>query len=514
MNVSKCLTLGVVCFLAVVSHATAAKHSKQPNILILYADDMGFGDLACQNPDSKIPTPNLDRLAAEGMRFTDGHSSSGVCTPSRYAMLTGRYHWRKFYGIVGALGQSVFSADRLTLPEMLRDSGYTTTAIGKWHLGWDWNSYRLADAVPVEGETSWGEKIKIWGPEAFDWSKPIPDGPLAHGFDTYFGDTVINFPPYCWIENDRVVDVPDTLKDESKWKPVKEGRWECRPGPMFSGWDPYENIPVTTKRGVEYIQAQADEKKPFFLYFAFPSPHAPIIPNDEFDGKSGAGAFGDFVVETDDACGRLLSALKESGQAGNTIVVFSADNGAEAYAYERDEKFGHWSSAPFRGLKQDLYEGGHRVPFLIRWPGNVKEGAVSDEIISQIDLMATFADILNVNLPIGQAEDSVSLLPVLDGTGKGIRTMLVHSTWKGTGFGIRQNEWVLINAKTGYARPPKADWTERHGYPEDNNPEAELYNLKRDIGQRKDVAEVYPERVMQMQTILTQIQEDGGVAQD
>jgi arylsulfatase A len=278
---------------------------------------------------------------------------------------------------------------------------------------------------------------------------------------------------------------------------------------MFSGWDPYENIPVTTAKGEEYIREQAGSDKPFFLYFAFPSPHAPIIPNDEFDGKSEAGAFGDFVVETDDACGRLLKALQETGQADNTVVVFSADNGAEAYAYERDKVFGHWSSGPFRGLKQDIYEGGHHVPFLIRWPGVTEPGSVSDEIVSQIDLMATFARYLGFELPEGQAEDSHNLLPVLDGTGRRVRTSLVHSTWERTGFGIRHGDWVLIDTKTGYSRKPKGGWEQRHGYEPDDDIEVELYNLSKDIGQRENLAENHPERVRQMQALLKEIRASG-----
>jgi len=493
-----------------ILEASAAVDPATPNILILYADDMGFGDLACQNPASKIPTPNLDRLASEGIRFIDGHSSSGVCTPSRYAMLTGRYHWRKFYGIVNAFGPSVFAPERLTLPEMLKEKGYTTAAIGKWHLGWDWDTYRKPDAKPVRSEKKpWGATVYEWGSEAFDWSKPIPDGPLAHGFDSYFGDTVINFPPYCWIENDRVVDVPDVQLDTKRWKPIKEGGWECRPGPMFSGWDPYENVPAITRKGVEYIQTQATDKKPFFLYFAFPSPHAPIIPNDVFDGKSGAGAYGDSVVEMDDACGQLLRALADSGQAENTIVVFSADNGAEAYAYARDKKYGHWSSGPFRGLKQDIYEGGHHVPFIIRWPAVAEAGRVSDELVSQIDLMATFAAVVGADLPKGQAEDSHNLLPLLKGTGSGVRTSLVHSTWKQTGFGIREGDWVLINEKTGYARKPKEGWEQRHGYVADDDAAVELYNLKEDIGQRNNVAADYPERVEALRRLLETIRKKG-----
>ncbi len=240
---------------------TNAKLNK-PNILILYADDLGYGDLKVLNSKSKIPTPNLEKLAKGGMVFTDGHSSSGICTPSRYALLTGRYHWRKFHGIVNAFGDSAFDADRLTMPEMLKECGYNTAAIGKWHLGWNWDAIKKPGAKPIKQ----GKRSAL-GPDAFDWSKSIPNGPLAHGFDYYFGDTVINFPPYCWIENDKVVDVPDTMMDTSKWKKIKEGGWECRPGPMFSGWDPYENIPTTTRKAVEYLKKQASNDKPFFLYF-------------------------------------------------------------------------------------------------------------------------------------------------------------------------------------------------------------------------------------------------------
>ncbi len=315
-------------FLLILVSVTGLWAAEKPNVLVLYADDLGYGDLKILNQSSKIPTPNLEKLASEGMLFTDGHSSSGICTPSRYALLTGRHHWRKFHGIVDSFGDSVFDSERLTMPEMLKECGYNTAAIGKWHLGWDWAAIRKPGAKPFKAN----KKRFAYKPDAFDWSKPIPDGPLAHGFDYYFGDTVINFPPYCWIENDRVVDVPDTMSDPAKWKPIKEGGWECRPGPMATGWDPYENIPTTTRKAVEYIKKQADSDSPFFLYFAFPSPHAPIFPNDEFDGKSRAGPYGDFVCETDDACGRILKAIEDSGQADNTVVIFTADNGPEKYA--------------------------------------------------------------------------------------------------------------------------------------------------------------------------------------
>jgi arylsulfatase A len=482
--------------------------AKVPNVLILYADDLGFGDLGCYHEDSKIPTPNLNELAKESVRFTDGHSSSGICTPSRFAMLTGRHHWRDFHGIVNVFGDSVFKPERLTLPEMLKEKGYVTAAIGKWHLGWDWEAIRNKEAKVAEVVEGKRKKQQL-GPEAFDWSKSIPNGPLAHGFDYYFGDTVINFPPYCWIENDKVVKAPDTVMDTKKWKPIKEGSWECRPGPMASDWNPYDNIPTTTKKGVDYIEAQAKTEEPFFLYFAYPSPHAPIIPNDEFDGKSKAGPYGDLVYETDHSIGQLLKALKDSGQAENTIVIFSADNGPEHYAYARDAKFDHWSAHPFRGLKRDIYEGGHHVPFMIKYPGVTKPGTVNDALVSQIDLMATLASVVGYELPDkNAAEDSHDLMPLLKGEVESVRTSHVHNTFSHT-FAIREGDWVLVVGKSGHHSGVGKGWKEKHNYPEVESKAPRLFNLKDDIGQRNDVASKHPEKVKAMQGLLEKIREQG-----
>ncbi len=480
-------------FLCAVAAAPVFSQQK-PNIVILYVDDMGFGDFGVNNPDSKIPTPNLDQLAATGMNFTDGHSSSGVCTPSRYALLTGRHHWRDFHGIVNAFGRPVFKEGQLTMPQMLREKGYATACIGKWHLGWDWDAIRKP-----------GTKSNSVHYDDFDWSKPIPGGPLAHGFDHYFGDTVINFPPYGWIEDDKLVEAPDTMMDTKLWKPIKEGNWECRPGPMVTGWDPYENLPTLTQRSVDYVLSRKGNQQPFFLYVPFPSPHAPIIPNDEFDGKSDAGPYGDFVFETDDACGRIMKAIEQIGQADNTIIVFSSDNGAEGYAYARDQKYDHWSSAPFRGLKRDIYEGGHHVPFIIRWPGVIEPGSVSHALISQIDLMATFAAAIGFEIPEGQAIDSFNFLPHLKGGAKAPRTQMVHNTRK-EHYAVRDGDWVLIDAKTGYTgRAAPKEWLEKHNYPPDDGQPVKLYNLREDIGQRYNLAAKHPQRVKEMQTLLERI---------
>ncbi|MDB4446903.1 arylsulfatase [Akkermansiaceae bacterium] len=482
--------------------------AKQPNVLILYADDLGFGDLGCYNKKSRIPTPNLDRLASESVRFTDGHSSSGICTPSRFAMLTGRHHWRDFHGIVNAFGGSVFKPERLTLPEMLKEKGYKTAAIGKWHLGWNWDAIRNKEVRAITVQEGRRKKQQL-GPEAFDWTKSIPNGPLDHGFDYYFGDTVINFPPYCWIENDKVVKAPDTHMQTGKWKKIKEGGWECRPGPMVTGWDPYKNIPTTTKKGVDYIKEAAKAEEPFFLYFAYPAPHAPIIPNDEFDGKSKAGPYGDFVYETDHSIGQLLQALKDSGQAENTIVIFSADNGPEHYAYARDVKFDHWSAHPFRGLKRDAYEGGHHVPFMVKYPGVTMAGTVNDALVSQIDIMATLASVVGYDLPDkNAAEDSHDLLPLLKGQVKSIRTSHIHNTFDHT-WAFREGDWVLVTGKSGHHSRVTKEWLKKHDYPKTESKQPRLFNLREDIGQRNDLATKHPEKVKAMEASLARIREQG-----
>ncbi|MGJ8676716.1 MAG: sulfatase family protein [Akkermansiaceae bacterium] len=498
----KILTTAVcISLVALATNSTFAE--KKPNILILYADDMGYGDLAIQNQNSKIPTPHLDKLAEQGMRFTDGHSSSGICTPSRYALLTGRYHWRDFHNIVKAFGDSVFKAEQLTLPEMLQDSGYKTAAIGKWHLGWDWNAIRKPD---VKVKVVKGNKYVKFSD--YDWTKSIPDGPLAHGFDHYFGDNVINFPPYAWIEDDKVLEAPDTQMSTDLWEPLKEGIWESREGPMVTGWDPYEVLPEITRRAVTYIESQKDAEKPFFLYFSFPSPHAPIVPAKEFEGSSQAGPYGDFVVQTDWTCGQLLAALERTGLDDNTIVVFTADNGSEHYAYPRALKYDHWSSEPYRGLKRDLYEGGHHVPFIVKWPGVTKPGSVSDTLISQVDLMATLGAAAGSSIPEGQALDSQNLLPVWNGEVEDVRNDMVHNTNK-SAYAVRQGDWVLINAKSGHqnVKPELKRVESKRGYAADDGFPVELYNLREDPAQHKNLAQEHPEKVQVLQKLLKNIRD-------
>ncbi|MFU8893700.1 MAG: sulfatase family protein [Luteolibacter sp.] len=464
------------------------------NIVLLYADDLGFGDLGSYNPQSKIPTPHLDQLAKDGLRFTDAHSSSGICTPSRYTLLTGRSHWRDFHGIDTGFSKPFFKPAQLTLPEMLRQKGYTTACIGKWHLGWDWDSIRKPD-TPRDSKKH----------TDFDWNKAIPGGPLDHGFDHYFGDNVINFPPYAWMENDRVLTIPDTtFRNMGDVKP-KEGGWECREGPAMADWDFYQVLPTLTTKAVEYIHSRKNQEKPFFLYFPLPSPHTPIVPNDEFDNTSQAGAYGDFVVETDDSCGQLLAALREAGLYENTLILFTADNGSENFAYARDAKHNHWSSGPLRGVKRDIYEGGHRVPTLLKWPGVTTAGSVTDALFAQADLMATLANHLGFALPENSAEDSHDFMPYLKGeTETSPRTTLVHNTFKDR-YAIRHHDWLLVDHPTGTDRKAPGAWMEKHSYPPYTDLPVGLYNLKEDLGQRHNLAEKHPEKVNELQTLLREI---------
>lgn len=481
--------------------ASAADRTR-PNIVILYADDMGWGDLAVQNPESKIATPHLDRLAREGTRFTDAHSSSGICTPSRYALLTGRFHWRKFHQIVNSFGPSVFDAAELTLAEMLQQQGYRTACIGKWHLGWDWDAIRKPGP---EADAKQG-----YAPGAFDWSRRIPGGPLEHGFDYYFGDDVPNFPPYTWIENDRVLQAPDAkLTMQTIGVQTAEGAWEARPGPGVKDWDFYAVVPRLADRTVAWIEEQKGTGRPFFLYVPFNSPHAPIVPAKEFAGRSKAGGYGDFMEQTDAVCGRILAALEANGFKENTLVIFTADNGAERYAYDRVRKHGHRSSGPLRGLKRDLWEGGHRVPFLVRWPGVVPAGRVSDALTSQVDIMATIAAATGFALASGVAEDSHDLLPVWEGAAESPRRAIVHSTFA-DGYAVREGSWVLIAKKTGAVTPVPAWFDQENGYTA-HGEAGELFDLDNDLGQRKNLHASRPEKVAELTEVLAKIRARGQV---
>ena len=470
---------------SLVGSLGAAEPTK-PNIVYILADDLGYGDVGCYNPASKIPTPNIDRLAKEGVRFTDAHSPSAVCTPTRYALLTGRYAWRTRLqrNVIGPFAQPLIAEKQLTVAELLRKQGYATACIGKWHLGWGW---------PKPGE---GGKR--------DFTKPIPGGPTTRGFDSYFGTDVPNFPPYCFLEDDRTVGIP------SATAPVERESFNIA-GPMVPGWKLVGVLPALEKRAVEHIEKAAKGGKPFFLYLPLTSPHYPVVPAPEFVGKSKAGAFGDFVVQTDHVVGRVLDALKKSGVAEKTLVIVTSDNGPEITgevnpgAYDRLKEFGHASMGTLRGTKRDAWEGGHRVPFIARWPGKIRAGGTCDETVCHVDLMATLAALLNVELPADAGVDSVNMLPALLGEKR--RAPLREATVLHSGqgkFAIRRGDWVLILAPTG-------DDNRKHGEPawfrkdrgyESHGEAGELFDLATDPTQKKNLYATESARVKQMAALM------------
>ena len=333
------------------------KMTDKPNIIYILADDMGYGDMKCNNPDCRIPTPNLDGLAARGTRFTDAHATSSVCTPSRYSILTGRYCWRTRLksGVLSPWDPALIEPGRLTVAELLRHNGYSTACIGKWHLGWNWQTKNEEPANKGAAYGVYDADVRYELGKNIDYTKPMQGGPIDCGFDYYFGDDVPNFPPYTWFEMDRLVTQPTEDKPADIFG---------HPGAMAQGWKLEAVVPQLTRRAVQYIEHAG--KEPFFLYFALTAPHTPIVPAPEFQGRSGAGAYGDYVCEVDWCVGEVMSALERAGIASKTLVIFTSDNGPENSAYERIREHGHYSMAHLRGLKRDTWEGGHRVPFIAR----------------------------------------------------------------------------------------------------------------------------------------------------
>ncbi len=384
---------------AAVSQSLSAAEAKKPNILIIYADDLGYGDVQCYNPKrGRIPTPNIDRLATQGMRFTDAHSSSGVCSPSRYTILTGRYHWRTRLqaGIVGLWQAPLIAPGRLTIAGLAKQHGYRTACVGKWHLGWDWAISRDKAALfrgAKKEVTATKEHRAAWQ-EVF--SRRIGGGPTAVGFDEYFGTDVPNWPPYCFIENDRTVGIPTEflpgrllVKNQASTQ-----------GPAVKDWALEPILPTLGERAARFIERESKSPNPFLIYLPLTSPHTPLSVNKEWRGKSGLNLYADFVMETDAIVGRVLDALDRSGAAGDTLVIFTSDNGCAPYIGVQElEQKGHYPSGALRGYKSDVWEGGHRVPFIVRWPSVVKPGSLCARLVHQADLLATFSEVLGAKLP-------------------------------------------------------------------------------------------------------------------
>ncbi|QDT09828.1 sulfatase family protein [Planctomycetes bacterium K23_9] len=466
-----------ICGFGIKSHAD---DPNRPNVVIVYTDDQGVGDVSALNPTAKFQTPNIDRLAREGMTFTDGHCSDTVCTPSRYGLLTGRYSWRSSLkaGVMGAdVEHGLIEDGRMTIASLLRDKGYRTGMFGKWHLG-----------MQFDGKA--GQR---------DWSQPFRDGPIDHGFDEFFGiPASMNYGVLTWLEGDRVTKPAAmwTAKkpglvtyDKSSYRitpPYGSEPKKSRLGGALEVADDFDDVQALsrfTDRAIQFIEQNS--KHPFFAYVPLTSPHKPVIPAPEFVGKTKCGAYGDFMIETDHRLGQILDTLDRLKIADNTIVVFTSDNGAESTYKKRVDVFQHDSSGVLRGGKRDLYEGGHRVPFFIRWPRVVKANSTTDAPVCQSDLLATLAEVVGTDLPADAGEDSESFAAALRGKPFD-HGPLVHHGVKGH-FAIRDGRWKLILAADGN----------------------KLYDLQRDLSETTNVAESHPDLVAQMQAKLTAIVANG-----
>ena len=478
-----------------------AAETSAPNIVILLTDDMGYGDPRCFNGESKVPTPHMDRMAAEGRRFTDAHSPASVCTPTRYAIMTGRYAWRSRLklGVLNPWDPALIEPGRPTVASMLQQQGYTTAAFGKWHLGWTWATPDGGSPDPA-GSKDYRSRL--------DLTRPITDGPTTRGFDYFFGMVGATPSEPCLIENDR---------------PIFDGRGD---GPKIEGvprelmerWHDRNSLSMLTEKVKWYLDQRAADpsKKPFLLYFALTTPHQPILPFGRFQGLTGRGEACDFVAQTDDAIGQVIDALDRNGMKNNTLVLVSSDNGSPCYA-EADsptasvmERYEHFPSGPWRGMKGDIHEGGHRVPLIVRWPGYVPAGTVCDETVCLVDLMATFAAMNGTKPPVNSAEDSYNILPALldQAYAHPIREATVHHALIGM-FAIRQGPWKLIlgNGSGGFTMPQYI--AVKDGPVGRNGIAGQLYNLEDDPGESKNLYRHSPDVVARLTQLLERYKESG-----
>ncbi len=457
---------------------------KRPNLIYVLADDLGYGDVSCLNERAAWRTPAFDRLAAEGMSFTDAHASSAVCTPSRYSILTGRYNWRSRLkqSVMGGYSPPLIEDGRSTVGSMLREAGYRTACIGKWHLGMDWARSRTVPEAPQFGHT-----------EGVEFDRPISNGPVTRGFDYFYGIAAsLDMPPYVYIENERATEVPDHDSENT-------GQQVWREGPTAPGFRHDEVLPRLTKKALEIIDAWADE--PFFLYFALPAPHTPILPVGDFVGKSGTTAYGDFVLMCDDVVAQLTSGLEEKGIAEDTIFVFTSDNGCSPMAdFKALARYDHNPSYVFRGAKADIYEGGHRIPLLVRWPAQIRAGSRCDQTVCLADLYATMAEVTGTFVPDEAGEDSVSNLPLwMESAGDAsLREATVHHSIDGS-FSLRKGRWKLELC------PGSGGWSEpRPGEEPPGSPEFQLYDLESDVGERRNLVDEHPEVVDELRALLAE----------
>ena len=486
-----------------------ASVSKRPNIVFIMADDMGYGDVSCYNPESKIITPNMDRLADEGVSFTDAHSASAVCTPSRYGVLTGRYCWRTDlkHGVLYSYEPPLIEKERLTVAGLLKNAGYNTACIGKWHLGLGFST-KPGQHIDFDRPLPWGNADREME-EKIDFAAAIKGGPNELGFDYFYGAAGCPTcqPPYGFIENEHFVEQPSMYHD----KPA----FTSRRGMMAPSWQHKEADPRFAEKAVEYIEKQADSDEPFFLYLTSDAPHEPCVESvvPEFArGKSDAGPRGDLVWLYDWMVGQVMDALDRTGKADNTLIMVTSDNGALPGDRIRNPEgkfpyrmYDHKASGDWRGYKSHIWEGGHREPLIARWPGQIAPNTQTDALTCLSDFMATCAAVVDAELPDDAAQDSYNLLPVLLGEkiDEPIRPDMIHHGVFGA-FSIRDGEWKLILGTQGSGGwPPPSD-----GKPDPNSP-GQLYNIAEDPGEQNNLWDQRPEIIERLTALLEKQKEAG-----
>jgi arylsulfatase A-like enzyme len=476
---NRVLFLFAVMMIAVCSNALAVEH---PNIVVILVDDMGYGDPGCFNPNSKIPTPHIDSLARDGMRFTDAHAPGPLCHMSRYGLLTGRYPFRTNVNLWRK--QPLIEPGQMTIASLAKAQGYRTAMVGKWHVGFKEDGY----------------------------DKPLPGGPVDRGFGSYFGIRAsTDIPPYFYIRDNRAVQPPTDhieANNSEGWSPIQGAFW--RAGGIAPNLTLENVLPRFTNEAVQVIEKHSASdnaaNKPLMLYLAYPAPHTPWLPDPEFSGKSGAGMYGDFLMMVDAQIGGVLATLDKAGMTDDTLVIFTSDNGP--VWFETDvEKYDHDSSGGLRGMKADAWEAGHRMPLVARWPKHVKAGTTSKQLVCFTDLMATFADVLGTALPAKAGPDSFSFLPALTGKKSKsgvIRSQIAMRPGSAAVMTFRSGDWKLITnlGSGGFSKPSRV----KAG---SGDPQGQLYNLASDLGETTNLYLKHPEIVSRLSAELKKIVDDG-----
>lgn len=476
--------------------------TKKPNVIYILADDLGYGDLKSLNPDSKIPTPNMDRVVNQGVHFTDAHSNSAVCTPTRYGVLTGRYAFRSRLknGVLWGYSSSLIEPGRMTVASFMKDNGYKTACFGKWHLGLDWAKKDESKEIP---DIQWNDEVPRGFEDNVDYSKKVNGGPADHGFDhSLIIPASLDMSPYMYIRNGYVVEEPVDYT-EGKSQEVNGRGIIWRQGKVSPDFDFDQVLPTLIDSANYFIQNQAGQEKPFFLYLPLPAPHTPWLPTEGYQENSQAGTYGDFVSMVDDMIGKVLQQVKDAGIEDNTMIIVTSDNGADWRPSDKEES-GHLANHIFKGRKADIYEAGHHVPYIAKWPDVIPAGHKSNQVMCTTDLLSTMAGLLDKSLPQKTGEDSYNLWPAYTSVVNApIRESIIHHSLNGF-FAVRSGKWKYTPhlGSGGFSDPKIIE-------PKEGDAPGTLYNMDEDPKEENNLYLKYPEVVKNLSELLEQQKAQG-----